>query len=119
MYLGYRAAYALQLGLTFVDVEHLLAWRCVRQRHGVMVHVVVIVVSSVLKAAMPDFMMRQDKLITFKLSVTPLLFHGAVPLASSAPRAASHVCHNWPCCSDVYCSCQRGGLFLGCWALRS
>eukprot|EP00892_Ulva_mutabilis_P006295 jgi/Ulvmu1/4037/UM019_0014.1 len=75
VYLGYRAAHALQLGLTYVDVEHLLAWRCVRLRHGVMTHIAVIVVSSVLKAAMPDFMMRQAKLIAFKLAIAPLLFH--------------------------------------------
>lgn len=84
VYLGYRAAFALQQGITFVDVEHLLAWRCVRLRHGIMTHVVVIVVGSVLKAAMPDFMMRQVKLIALKLAVVPLLFHGSPPLPSSA-----------------------------------
>lgn len=76
VYLGYRAAFAMQLGYSLADVEHLLTWRCVRQRHGVTAHIVVIIVGAVLKAAMPDFMMRQAKLISLKLAVVPLLFHG-------------------------------------------
>lgn len=60
-----------------MDVEQLLTWRCVRQRHGVTAHVAVIIGGSALKAALPDFMMRQAKLIPLKLAIVPMLFHGA------------------------------------------
>lgn len=76
-----------------MDVEQLLTWRCVRQRHGVTAHVVVIIVGSVLKAALPDFMMRQAKLISLKLAIVPLLFHGAPPLPSLAARHNQDAMH--------------------------
>lgn len=75
-----------------MDVEQLLTWRCVRQRHGVTAHVVVIIVGSVLKAALPDFMMRQAKLISLKLAIVPLLFHGAPPFLHWLPDTTKTQC---------------------------
>lgn len=66
------------MGTSTADIPQLLAWHCLQQRHGVVVHVVVIVLDDLLlQFNVNEYAVKQPVLTALKIELLPLLYAGA------------------------------------------